>query len=74
VFTLVPDVPIELWITCLPKPKTRSCSYVVNHDPKLIFLLSLHDQTHTNKCLDNFFVGHKVYPDLKQESRVMSPS
>jgi hypothetical protein len=74
VFTLVPDVPIELWITCLPKPKTRPCSYVVNHDPKLIFLLSLHDQTHTNKCLDNFFVGHKVYPDLKQESRVMSPS
>jgi hypothetical protein len=31
----------------------------------LNFLLSLHDQTHTNKCLDNFFVGHKVYSGLK---------
>jgi truncated hemoglobin YjbI len=43
----------------------------VNHDPKLIFPLSLHDQTHTNKCLDNFFAGPKVYSGLKQESQVM---
>jgi hypothetical protein len=32
----------------------------VNHDPKLNFPLSLHDQTHTNKCLDNFFVKKSV--------------
>jgi hypothetical protein len=31
-------------------------------------------QTYTNKHLDNFFVGHKVYLGLKQESRVISPS
>jgi hypothetical protein len=35
-------------VTCLPKPKTRLCSYLVNHDPNLNFSLSLHDQTHTN--------------------------
>jgi hypothetical protein len=34
----------------------------------LIFSLALHDQTHTNKCLGNFLVGHKVYSGLKQES------
>jgi hypothetical protein len=61
-------------VTCLPKPKIRPCSYLVNLDLRLIFPLSLRDQTHTNKCLDNFFVGHKVYPSLKQESQVMSPS
>jgi hypothetical protein len=61
-------------VTCLHKPKIRPCSYLVNHNPKLIFPLSLHDQTHTNKCLDNFLVGHKMYPGLKQESRVISPS
>jgi hypothetical protein len=33
--------------------------------PKLIFLLALHDQTYTNNCLDNFFVGHKSVPKLK---------
>jgi hypothetical protein len=32
-----------------------------------------HDQTHTNKCLDNFFVGPKVYLGFKQGSQVMSP-
>jgi hypothetical protein len=52
-------------VICLPKPKTRLGSYLVNHDPKLIFPLSLHDQTHKNKCLDNFFVGHKVCLGLK---------
>jgi hypothetical protein len=52
-------------VTCLLKPKTRPCSYLVNHDPKLIFLLSLHAQTYTNNCLDNFFVGHKSVPGLK---------
>jgi hypothetical protein len=41
---------------------------------KLNFPSSLHDQTHKNKGLDNIFVGPKVYPDLKQESRVMFPS
>jgi hypothetical protein len=74
VFALVLDVPIELWITCLPKPKARPCFYLVNHDPKLNSPLSLHDRTHAKKCLDNFFVGHKVYSGLKQESRVMFPS
>jgi hypothetical protein len=59
--------------TCLLKPKTRLRPYLVNHDPNSNFLLSLHDQAHTNKCLDNFFVEHKVYTGLKQESRVMSP-
>jgi hypothetical protein len=29
---------------------------------------------HKKKCLDNFLVGPKVYPDLKQEARVISPS
>jgi hypothetical protein len=62
-----------MFVTGLPKPKSRPCSYLVNHDPNLNFPLSLHHQTHANKCLDNFFVGHKVYPGLKQESRVMSP-
>jgi hypothetical protein len=46
----------------------------VNNDPKLNFPLSLHDKTHTNKCLDNFLVGHKVYSGLKQESQITSPS
>jgi hypothetical protein len=64
----------RMFVACFPKPKTRPCSYLVNHDPNLNFLLSLHDQTHANECLDNFFVGHKAYPGLKQESRVMSPS
>jgi hypothetical protein len=58
----------------LPKPKIRPCSYLVNHDPNLNYPLSLHDQTHTNKCLDNFFAGNKVYSGLKQESRVIFPS
>jgi hypothetical protein len=61
-------------VTCLPEPKIRPCSYLVHHDPNLNFSLSLHDQTPKNKCLDNFFVGPKVYPDLKQESRVIFPS
>jgi hypothetical protein len=61
-------------VTCLPEPKIRPCSYLVHHDPNLNFPLSLHEQTLKNKCLDNFFVGHKVYPSLKQEFRVMSPS
>jgi hypothetical protein len=65
---------LPILVNYLPKPKTRPRFYLVNHDPKLIFPLSLHDQTHTNKSLDNFFVGHKVYLGLKQESRVMSPS
>jgi hypothetical protein len=59
-----------MFVTCLPKPKTRPCY----HDPNLNFPLSLHDQAHANGCLGNLFVGHKVYPDLKQESRVISPS
>jgi hypothetical protein len=58
----------------LPEPKIRPCSYLVNHDPNLNFPLSLHDQAHANKCVDNFLIGHKVYPSLKQEPRVMSPS
>ena len=49
----------------MPKPKIRPCSYLVNHDLSLNFPLSLHDQTHTNKCLDNLFVGHKSVPELK---------
>jgi hypothetical protein len=61
-------------VTCLLKPKIRPCSYLVNHVPKRNFPLSLHDQTHATKCLDNLFVGHKVYPSLKRESWVISPS
>jgi hypothetical protein len=57
-------------VVCLLKPKSRPCSYLVNHGPKLNCPLSLYDQTHKNKCLDNFFVEHKMYPSLKQESRV----
>jgi hypothetical protein len=57
-------------VTCLLKPKTRPCSYLVNHDPNLNFPLSLHDQTHANECLDNLFVGPKMHIDLKQGSRV----
>jgi hypothetical protein len=34
----------------------------------------VHDQTHTNKCVDNFLIGRKVYPSLKQESQVMFPT
>jgi hypothetical protein len=63
-----------MFVACLHKPKTSPCSYLVNHDPNLNFPLSLHDQTNANECLDNFFVRHKVYPGLKQESQVMSPS
>jgi hypothetical protein len=40
--------------------------------PKVKFL-SLYDQTHTNKCLDNFLVEPKVYLDFKQGTQVMSP-
>ena len=57
VFALVLDVLIEgQQFVCL--------------NPKLNCPLSLYDQTHKNKCLDNFFVEHKMYPSLKQESRV----
>jgi hypothetical protein len=42
----------------------------VHHDPNLHFSFLLHDQTHANECLDNFFVGHKVYLGLKLGSRV----
>ena len=70
------------WIWCadrrlvvwLPKPKIRLCSCLVSHDPKLNFPFSLHDQTHTNKCLNNLLVGHKLYLGLNQESWVMPPS
>jgi hypothetical protein len=55
-----------MFVTCLPKPKIRPCSYLVNPDPNLNFLLFLHDQTHANKCLDNFFVGHKLCLDLNK--------
>jgi hypothetical protein len=57
-------------VTCLLKPKTRPCSYLVNHDPNLNFSLSFYDQTYVNECLDKFFVGHKVHADLKLGSRV----
>jgi hypothetical protein len=42
--------------------------------PKLNFPLSLHDQAHANKRVDNFLIGHKMYPSLKQGSQVMFPS
>jgi hypothetical protein len=38
-------------------------------EPQLKFEI-FRDQTHTNKCLNNFFAGRKVYLGLKQESRV----
>jgi hypothetical protein len=70
VFALVLDVPIEcLWLVCL-KPKIRPCSYLVNHDPNLNSPLSLHDQTHANGCLDNFFIQCEMCMGLKLRSRV----
>jgi hypothetical protein len=45
----------------LPKPKTRLCFYLGNHDLKLNCPLSLPDQAHANKYVDNFLIGHKVY-------------
>jgi hypothetical protein len=40
----------------------------------LNFQLSFYNQAHINECLDNLFVGWKMHADLKQESRVISPS
>jgi hypothetical protein len=67
-------------VTCLPKPKTRLCSRLVNHNPNLYqsfkilpsfqtwmsssFSLLLHDR------LDKLFVGCKMHVDLKRGSWV----
>jgi hypothetical protein len=56
----------SLLVTCLPKPKTRSCSYIANRDPKLIFPLSLNDQAHANRCLGNPLIGPKMHSNLKK--------
>jgi hypothetical protein len=58
-------------VTYSPKPKTRSCSYLVNHDPNLNFPLSLHDQTHANGCLDKFLYPTQDVHELK--ARILTP-
>jgi hypothetical protein len=49
-------------VTCLPKPKIRLCSYLVNQDPNLKLPLSLHDQTHTN-----LGYGHALFISLDHD-------
>jgi hypothetical protein len=70
VFTLVPDVSIEFWWLVCINPRLGYATRLVNLDPNLNFPLSLHDQTHANGCLDNFFIQRKMCMGLKLGSRV----